>query len=113
MTSVVSLNPEAPRRSRLAGVVATLETGGIVALPTETFYGLAADAFNEEACRAVNRLKGKHEDDPLLLLLSRPEQVRDLFGTVHPAARDQDEDQRSQEDGRSHSGVLSTDAGGS
>jgi len=47
-----------------------LAAGKVVALPTETFYGLAADAFHADAVRSVNALKGKGPDEPVLLLLS-------------------------------------------
>ena len=59
-----------------------LSGGGLVALPTETFYGLAADAFRPEALERVNALKGKAADDPLLLLLADLEQVDQVCDTI-------------------------------
>ena len=52
-----------------------LEEGGVVALPTETLYGLAADALRAESLARVNRLKRKPEDSAVLLLLASAEQV--------------------------------------
>jgi L-threonylcarbamoyladenylate synthase len=66
---VLPVNPASPRDDKLAEAVDVLAAGGVVALPTETFYGLAADAFHAEALRRVNTLKGKTESDPILLLL--------------------------------------------
>ncbi|MBU0481423.1 MAG: threonylcarbamoyl-AMP synthase [Proteobacteria bacterium] len=43
--------------------------GGIVAFPTETFYGLAADPFNPEALRRLFDLKGRSHDKPILVLI--------------------------------------------
>jgi len=57
-----------PREERLAEAVATLKSSGVVALPTETFYGLAVDCMNAEALRKLNKLKKKDEDSPILLL---------------------------------------------
>lgn len=57
-----------PREGRLAAAVETLRSSGVVALPTETFYGLAVDCMDAEALRRLNKLKKKHEDSPLLLL---------------------------------------------
>ena len=44
--------------------------GGVVAFPTETFYGLGADTLNETALRKIFAMKGRAEDKPLLLLIA-------------------------------------------
>lgn len=49
---------------RLAGV---LRDGGLVAIPTETVYGLAAHALDAKACRAIFRAKGRPAHDPLIV----------------------------------------------
>jgi L-threonylcarbamoyladenylate synthase len=49
---------------RLAGV---LRRGGLVAIPTETVYGLAAHALDAKACRAIFRAKGRPANDPLIV----------------------------------------------
>ncbi len=66
---ILSLSPDDPRDDRIEQAVSVLKRGGIVALPTETFYGLAADAFQAESLIALNRLKRKEPDSPILLLL--------------------------------------------
>ena len=72
---IVRVDPTAPEADALAEAVRVLSEGGIVALPTETFYGLAADALDPEAAARVNVLKGKPVSEPLLLLLAGREQV--------------------------------------
>ena len=47
--------------------VAVLEHGGLVAMPTETVYGLAADADNESAVIASYRAKGRPLNHPLIV----------------------------------------------
>ncbi|MFP4512546.1 MAG: L-threonylcarbamoyladenylate synthase [Acidimicrobiales bacterium] len=47
--------------------IAVLGTGGLVAIPTETVYGLAADATRPEAVRAVFAAKGRPSDHPLIV----------------------------------------------
>lgn len=47
--------------------VRTLRSGGLVAIPTETVYGLAADATNEAAVRRIFKVKGRPSDHPLIL----------------------------------------------
>jgi len=59
----------------MAQAVAAIEHGGVVALPTETFYGLAADAFNERAVERVADLKSTPADSPVLLLIADPAQA--------------------------------------
>jgi L-threonylcarbamoyladenylate synthase len=44
--------------------------GGVVAFPTETFYGLAGEAGNEAALEKIFRVKGREEGKPLLLLVA-------------------------------------------
>ena len=52
--------------------VATIITaGGIVAFPTETYYGLAVDPFNEEALKGLYRLKNRQQSKPLLTLIAQ------------------------------------------
>lgn len=72
---VLSISPAEPREDRVREAVEVLEAGGVVALPTETFYGLAANAMNPDAVARLNRLKNKAEDAPALLLLSDRGQV--------------------------------------
>ncbi|MCP3982363.1 MAG: threonylcarbamoyl-AMP synthase [bacterium] len=72
---VIAIDPAQPRDDRLAEPIEALRAGEIVALPTETFYGLAVDATNEEALVRLKRLKQKPDDSRVLLLLSDAEQV--------------------------------------
>ena len=47
-----------------------LAGGGIVAVPTETVYGLAASAFSDDAIKAVFTAKGRPQDNPLIVHIS-------------------------------------------
>ena len=62
--NVVPATPEAIERAAEA-----LARGGLVAFPTETVYGLGADAANPEAVRAVFAAKGRPPDHPLIVHL--------------------------------------------
>jgi L-threonylcarbamoyladenylate synthase len=55
-----------------------IKDGGIVAFPTETVYGLGANAFNEEAVARVYRVKGRPGDNPLILHINTIEQAASL-----------------------------------
>lgn len=56
-------------RTAVASAVEVLSGGGVVALPTETVYGLAADAFNPEAVAEVFAVKERPSFDPLIVHL--------------------------------------------
>lgn len=56
-----------PTPRNLAVLAARLREGELVAAPTETVYGLAADALNPAACRAIFRAKGRPASDPLIV----------------------------------------------
>jgi L-threonylcarbamoyladenylate synthase len=56
-------------------VVEAIRAGRPVILPTDTVYGLAADAFREEAVKALYRLKGRGENQPTALLAASPDMV--------------------------------------
>lgn len=50
--------------------------GEVVAIPTDTVYGLACDASNEAAVRRIYQIKGRSEEKPLVLFVSHLEQAR-------------------------------------
>ena len=60
--------------------------GGIAAFPTETFYGLGADARNEESLQKIFQIKGREENKPLLLLIGDREWLTGLARYIPPVA---------------------------
>jgi L-threonylcarbamoyladenylate synthase len=56
-----------PSPAALRRLARVLRDGGLVALPTETVYGLAAHALDARACRAIFRAKRRPADDPLIV----------------------------------------------
>jgi L-threonylcarbamoyladenylate synthase len=63
-----------------------LLNGGLVAIPTETVYGLAADASNERAVRRIFAVKGRPADHPLIVHLASGERVSDWCDDLPAAA---------------------------
>ena len=55
--------------------VQCLKSGGIIAIPTDTVYGLAADPFNADAVQRLYTLKGRPDGKPIPLVLSSVEDV--------------------------------------
>jgi L-threonylcarbamoyladenylate synthase len=60
--------------------------GGVVAYPTETFYGLAADAGDERALQKIFQAKGREESNPLLLLIADRGWIPGLAKKTSPLA---------------------------
>lgn len=58
---------QAVTASAIAEAAAILQGGGLVAVPTETVYGLAADASNSDAVAAIYRTKGRPDFNPLIV----------------------------------------------
>ncbi len=67
--------------------VSVLAQGGIVAFPTETFYGLAVDPFNEQALTDLFRLKGRPFHKPFLVLIQDENQLPGLVSSIPPVYR--------------------------
>lgn len=63
--------------SNLALAADLLKSGQVVAIPTETVYGLAADISNKTAVKQIFALKGRPENHPLIIHISNIEQLTD------------------------------------
>jgi L-threonylcarbamoyladenylate synthase len=66
---------------QLSFLARRLRAGELVAVPTETVYGLAADAFNARACRRIFTVKGRPANDPLIVHIAS---TRDLARVAMP-----------------------------
>jgi L-threonylcarbamoyladenylate synthase len=76
--------------ANLRRLAAALRRGELVAIPTETVYGLAADALDARACRAIFRAKGRPAHDPLIvhvLDLAQAERLAEFNDTARKLAR--------------------------
>lgn len=64
-----------------------IKAGEVVAFPTETVYGLGADAFNEVAVRKIFEAKGRPSDNPLIVHIADDTGLEGLVSDVSDAAR--------------------------
>jgi L-threonylcarbamoyladenylate synthase len=64
----------------------TLASGGVAAIPTETFYGLAADPRSAAGCARVFTIKGRDAEKALPVLVSSPEDLEVLGVEASPGA---------------------------
>jgi tRNA threonylcarbamoyl adenosine modification protein (Sua5/YciO/YrdC/YwlC family) len=61
-----------------------LANGGLVAFPTETVYGLGANAFDEDAVRRVYAAKGRPSDNPMIVHIARASDIGQLTNVITP-----------------------------
>ena len=84
---VVRADTPATRAALVAEAAALLRNGGVVVLPTDTVYGLAAHPAHPAAVARIFAIKGRAEEKPVALLASRAEALAVLGGTLSPAGR--------------------------
>ena len=75
-----------PVTTRIDDVVAALGDGGLAALPTETVYGLAANATDPDAIARIFATKGRPADHPLIVHLADAAHLADVAASISPAA---------------------------
>ncbi len=74
--------------SDIPAAASCLKRGGLVAFPTETVFGLGADAFNAKALASIFEAKGRPSDNPLIAHIASPEWIGTLARTVPAYAQD-------------------------
>jgi L-threonylcarbamoyladenylate synthase len=84
MTQIIQLTPDLPQQEAIDLAASIIRAGGLVAFPTETVYGLGADAMNESAVQKLFEAKRRPADNPLIVHVCS----RDMLDLV---ARDIDE----------------------
>ena len=85
-TRLLAVDADAPAPAAIGEAARVLALGGVVAFPTETFYGLGVAALDAAAVRRLFALKGRPESRPILVLVDDPERV-DALAEVSGAAR--------------------------
>ena len=70
MTEILKVNPEKPNPEILERAAKTIRDGGLVVFPTETVYGIGANALDGNACRKIFKAKGRPQDNPLIVHIS-------------------------------------------
>jgi len=73
---LLKVNSMQPEKDIIRQAAEVIRRGGLVAFPTETVYGLGADALNEEAVARIFVAKERPADDPLIVHIARIEDLR-------------------------------------
>lgn len=87
MAEIIPLDPDRPGPDLLERAAAVLRAGGVIAYPTETFYGLGADAANADAIERIFTIKGRPANSPIALIASGERDIQRLVREISPAAR--------------------------
>jgi L-threonylcarbamoyladenylate synthase len=75
MTTILKVNPNSPESELIDQAAQVIRSGGLVAFPTETVYGLGANALDEGAVKRIFEVKGRPEIDPLIVHLADIDQL--------------------------------------
>jgi L-threonylcarbamoyladenylate synthase len=81
-TQIIKLDPENPSHEAIESAANIIRAGGLVAFPTETVYGLGADAASEAAVRRVFQAKGRPPDNPLIVHIATREMLARITTSV-------------------------------
>jgi len=89
MTSapLIKIDPLYPEPLLIERIAANLREGRILAYPTETFYGLGADAGNERAVEKIFSIKGRNFSNPLPIIIGTEDELDGLATDVPEAAQ--------------------------
>lgn len=85
-TRYLRVNPTRPEAAVIDEAAGVIRAGGVVAHPTETVYGLAADVFNEAAVRRVFAAKGRPPGKPLIVAVATRGDLERLVRELVPGA---------------------------
>ncbi len=86
-TRIITVDPHDPDPQVIATAAAILRRGGLVAFPTETVYGLGADALNPVAVRRIFVAKERPAHDPLIVHIAEPGEIASVASVVPELAQ--------------------------
>jgi len=81
---ILKINSEKPEASLIRYAADQIRAGEVLGMPTDTFYGLAADPFNLRAVDRVYDIKTRSRHKPLSLLIESVDQAAELAWTGRP-----------------------------
>jgi L-threonylcarbamoyladenylate synthase len=87
MTRILIVNPQAPEPDSIAEAAVVIRAGGLVAFPTETVYGLGANALDAEAVAGIFVAKDRPTQDPLIVHLASVDDLPRVVRHIPEPAR--------------------------
>ncbi len=86
-TILLKVNPRRPSRRKIQTAAEIIRRGGLVAFPTETVYGLGANALDAVAVRKIFSAKGRPLDNPVIVHIAKREELERLVERVPKKAK--------------------------
>jgi len=77
-TKIIKLDPELVELDKIKIVAKVLKDEGMIAYPTDTFYGLGVSCFSEKAIQRIYRLKKREPSKPISIIISDINLVQDI-----------------------------------
>lgn len=87
MPYVLKIDPQKPDAEQIQEVVRILQSGGVIAYPTETFFGLGCDSENEKAVERIYQVKGRLFTSPLSVIAGKMDDALNLIDEVTPSGQ--------------------------
>lgn len=81
-TEILAIDAKKPDSSLIDRAADVIKQGGLVAFPTETVYGLGANAFDGTATKAIYEAKGRPSDNPLIVHIADKKMLNDICASV-------------------------------
>lgn len=81
-TKILEIDPSSPKIEYILEAARVIKEGGLVIFPTETVYGLGADALNSQAVRKIFYVKNRPLDNPLIVHISNLDQLEILSNNL-------------------------------
>ncbi len=82
MPEILKPDANSSEKKVLARAVKILAEGGVIAYPTETFYGLGADATNDKAIEKIFSVKGRDFRNPISLIICKADEINPLVKLI-------------------------------
>jgi len=86
-TILLKVNPWRPSKRKIQTAAGIIRRGGLVAFPTETVYGLGANALDVEAVEKIFEVKGRPLDNPVIVHIAKKEELKKLAKEVPEKAK--------------------------
>ncbi len=86
MTEIIKINPVNPEEDRIKKAAAVIRAGGLVVIPTETVYGIAANMEDKRAVQRLYAVKQRPKDKPFSLHIAQKEDVAKYAVDIKPSA---------------------------
>jgi L-threonylcarbamoyladenylate synthase len=84
-TQIIKINPELVELDKIAIIAQTLGKEGVIAYPTDTFYGLGANCFSRKAIQRIYQIKKRKQEKPLSVVISDMDMVEEIVASIPPS----------------------------